>query len=210
MSEFIPSGILTFIVISIGLILVPGPNVLVIVSTSLVHGKTRGLQAVIGTSVAMMLQLTIVAFSTAVFVSALSRGLVVLKWLGIAYLLYMAFVEFKALCKFSNGRDMPVAPLNALGSFRRGFIVSLLNPKTLVFFSAFLPQFITSQAFYFNQILVLSALFWMLALVLDSSYALMAGLAKNLVQQPRFQHAQHGVIGSLYVIAAALLSKSRA
>ena len=64
--------LLTFILISIGIIVVPGPNVLVVVSTSISHGKLRGLQTVVGTSVAMAIQLLIAAVGTAWFVAALT------------------------------------------------------------------------------------------------------------------------------------------
>jgi homoserine/homoserine lactone efflux protein len=72
-----------FLLLSFGLIILPGPNVMVIVTTSLVHGKVRGLQAVAGTSCAMIVQLLVAALGTAWFVTAVSEGLTWLKWFGV-------------------------------------------------------------------------------------------------------------------------------
>ena len=79
---------LTFVLISLGIIIIPGPNVLIIVSTSISHGIQRGLMTVAGTSVAMAIQLFIAAMVTSSFVQLLSNGFILVKWLGVAYLVY--------------------------------------------------------------------------------------------------------------------------
>ncbi len=141
-----------FIIISIGLIVVPGPNVLVIISTSIAHGKLRGLQTVLGTSSAMIVQLVVAGIATAYFIDQITNGLVILKWLGVAYLIYLGV--FNLYCGLSQ--NPPSKQLSAAGSFVRGFFVSLTNPKTLLFFGAFLPQFITGDNPYWPQIIILS------------------------------------------------------
>jgi threonine/homoserine/homoserine lactone efflux protein len=81
--------LLTFALISIGFIAIPGPNVLVIISTSLSHGFRRGLQAAVGISLAMLIQLSVAAMGTTWFVTTLTQGLVWLKWIGVLYLFYL-------------------------------------------------------------------------------------------------------------------------
>ena len=146
---------LTFLAVSFGLIIVPGPNVLVIVSTSIAHGKRRGLQTVAGTAIAMALQLIIVGVGTTWFVQAITNGLHYMKWVGVAYLIYLGVRHITKAVNSSNR----VVEITASATFTRGFLVSLTNPKTMMFFSAFLPQFVSSVENYHLQILLLSISF---------------------------------------------------
>lgn len=100
-----------FVILATGLIIIPGPNVLAIVSTSIAHGRVRGLQTVVGTSLAMLVQLAIAAVGTAWFVETLSAGYVLLKWLGVAWLLTLGV---RHLRDAFGHREAP--PLSALGS----------------------------------------------------------------------------------------------
>ncbi len=197
-----------FILLSAGLIIMPGPNVLAIVSTSIAHGRVRGLQTVAGTSLAMLLQLAIAAVGTAWFVEALSSGFLVLKWFGVAWLLYLGLRHLRAALQ---QREVP--PLSALDSVQRGFWVSLTNPKTILFFGAFLPQFVSPEAAYLPQMLFLSAIFWGMAVVSDASYALLSGwlVARlgSLVRGRRLPRVQNGVSAVIYLGASAALAGTK-
>lgn len=190
-----------FLLLSFGLIIIPGPNVIVIVTTSIVHGKVRGLQTVAGTSAAMIVQLMVAALGTAWFVTAVSEGLKWLKWLGVAYLLYLGYKQIRA----SMSGTTLSAP-SAVGSFQRGFWVSLTNPKTILFFGAFLPQFVSPQQSYLAQVAVLSGIFWVMAVALDSLYALFSSkIASKLKAAPDNRFL--GIFsGSLFVGAGAALA----
>jgi len=190
-----------FLLLAFGLIIIPGPNVAVIVTTSLVHGKVRGLQAVAGTSCAMIVQLLVAALSTAWFVTALSEGLRWLKWLGVAYLFYLGYKQIRA----SFG-STTLSSLSAAGSFRRGFWVSLTNPKTILFFSAFLPQFVSGQENYFSNITLLSGIFWLMAVVLDSAYALLSGKLASAFRLGRHNKLFGFVSGGLFMGAGVALA----
>ena len=196
--------LLFFILLSAGVIVTPGPNVLVIVSTSITHGRLRGLQTVAGTASAMVVQLLIAAVGTSWLVTSLAQGFIWLKWLGVIYLCYLgvrhlvsAFKAHKAL------------PVSALGSFGRGFVVSLTNPKTILFFGAFLPQFVQSSAPYQPQIIFLSVIFWLLALLSDASYALLASSFSRLLNRHKIAKAQDAFTGVLYFGAGATLAAVR-
>ncbi|MES3008968.1 MAG: LysE family translocator [Pseudomonadota bacterium] len=195
-----------FVLLSAGLITMPGPNVLAIVSTSIAYGKVRGLQTVVGTSLAMLVQLAIAAVGTAWFVEALSSGFMVLKWLGVTWLLFLGLRHLRDAFK-----QRKVPPLSALGSVQRGFWISLTNPKTILFFSAFLPQFVSPESAYLPQVLFLSALFWGIAVLSDSAYALLgSGLARRLqtgyFARSRFGRVQGAVTGVLYIGAGVTLA----
>ncbi len=193
---------LSFVLVSLLVIAMPGPNILVIVSTSIAAGTKRGLQTVIGTSLAMVVQLAVAALGTTGLLVLLNNGLRWLKWAGVLYLLYLAITSFQQMVKART--DQP----SGLGSFQRGFWVSLTNPKTILFFSAFLPQFVSGEENYLLQISILSASFWVLAVLIDSSYAVLSAKARWLFSSPRFQKIQNGLTGTLYLSASALLANS--
>jgi homoserine/homoserine lactone efflux protein len=194
--------ILSFLSISFLIIIIPGPNVLVIVATSVSHGKVRGLQTVAGTSSAMAIQLIVAAVGTSWLVQLLSNGFYVLKWLGVVYLAYLGVTHLRrALSKTTIN-----TPSVAISSFSRGFVVSLTNPKTILFFSAFLPQFVSSSAPYLPQIMALSLMFLLLAIVLDSCYALLSSKLALLIESSMVERIQSGLTGALFLGASTWLA----
>lgn len=196
------STYLTFIVISLGFIATPGPNVLVIISTSLSEGRTKGFQTVFGIGVAMVLQLTVAVLGTAWLVYALAQGFQWLKWGGVAYLVYLGVRHLWA----AVSREQPVEKAAFVGSFGRGFFVSLTNPKTILFFGAFLPQFALAGSLFFTQLVILSATFWVLALGVNLGYTVLAGQFASTLSSKKSLKIKHGVSGALYLGAGAVLA----
>ena len=196
----------SFVIASVALIIIPGPNVLVIISTSVSYGSRRGLQTVLGTSTAMIIQLLVAALGTAWVVSEISHGFSWLRWLGVAYLLYLGIVHLRHF--MVDKRDHIPAATTA-GTFTRGFIVSLTNPKTILFFSAFLPQFVSAASDYHIQIMILSATFLLLAVLLDSLYALLAGRLSGLIKGAHVHRVQNCLSGIIYVAAGIWLAVMR-
>lgn len=168
--------ILAFALIAFGVIAIPGPNVLVVASTSVTSGKVRGLQTATGTSTAMIIHLLIAAPGLSWLVTQLSAGFHWLKWIGIAYLVFLAVTGLVALRKHGTAR------VSAAGSFRRGFWIALSNPKTILFFCAFAPQFINSTDGYYGQIALLSVTFWLLVVIRDTGYALLAHTITSFIK----------------------------
>ncbi|MEB3209996.1 MAG: LysE family translocator [Leptolyngbyaceae bacterium] len=197
--------LLTFTLISLGFIMIPGPNVLVILSTSIAHGIRRGIQTAVGINLAMIIQLCIAAVGTTWFVATLTQGLIWLKWMGVAYLLYLGVTQLF----FTLSSKSPEKQITALGSFQRGFWVSLTNPKTILFFSAFLPQFAVQSASYFSQIILLSFIFWAIAAVVNCSYVVLSSRLSSLVKSKHLPKVQSGVSGVLYVGAGAALATAK-
>ena len=197
---------ISFLIVSFTLIIIPGPNILVIVSSSVQHGKIHGLQTVAGTSLAMAIQLLVVALGTTWLVEVLTGSFYFLKWAGVGYLFYLGFkYSMRAL---NSGTPLP-APKHSV-SFVRGFIVSLTNPKTLLFFSAFLPQFISSTENYVYQITLLSASFLFIAIILDSAYAILSAKLLPLLQKNnKLPGLQNALSGILYLCASIWLATLR-
>ena len=190
-----------FVLTSVLFIVMPGPNVLVVVATSLQAGKRRGLQTVAGTCLAMALQLLVAALATSGLLVFLNVGLLWLKWAGV---IYLAFLGIRTLMQMR--RVTAASAPTALGSFQRGFWISLTNPKTILFFSAFLPQFVSPDGNALIQLSVLSVTFWLLAVVLDSCYVILADRMRWLWVSRRGARVLNGITGSVYLTASALLA----
>jgi len=173
---------LAFVTASVLLIMLPGPNVAVIVANSVRHGARRGLVTVAGTTSAAVIQVTLTIIGLAGALSLLAGWLDWIKWIGVAYLAWLGYRAWRA----------PTPELTAAGAaltdnrggvsaFSQGFLVSLTNPKTMLFYSAFLPQFVSSTANAGQQLVLLGATFVVLALALDSVWAVMADRARHLI-----------------------------
>jgi threonine/homoserine/homoserine lactone efflux protein len=159
-----------FVGATIVLMLIPGPNVALIVATSLSRGARAGLLTVWGTASAMILQLGVTALGLTTLLGALGHAFDLLRWLGVAYLVYLGLRAWNAPATDLN----LVSPPSASRTVARGFLVSLANPKTLAFYAAFLPQFIDRGGDVGRQLLLLGGTFVAIALIVDSGWALLA------------------------------------
>ena len=161
-----------FVAAVVALMLIPGPNVALIVANSLARGPRAGLATVAGTWGAMVPQLGLTALGMGAVLSGAAQTLGWLRWLGVAYLLWLAFRAFTAPGDEDAATASDERPLRAL--FLRGFLVSLANPKTLAFYAAFFPQFLNSRAPLAPQLFLLCATFLALAAIVDCGWALFA------------------------------------
>jgi threonine/homoserine/homoserine lactone efflux protein len=150
----------------------PGPNVALIVANSIAHGPRYGLATVLGTSSAMVLQLgcTVVGLTGVLSLMAMWFGW--LRWLGVAYLVYLGVNAWRAPA--IDLSQTLAQPQSSRAMYLRGFLVSLTNPKTLLFYAAFLPQFVSPEHDQGSQLMLLAASFLVIAVLLDSSWALLA------------------------------------
>lgn len=180
----------------------PGPNVMVVVSTSISEGKLRAAQTIAGISLAMAIQLFVATLSASWLVGVLASGFEGLKWAGVGYLIYLAVREFISACDKRN----PVGETSAIGSFAKGFFVSLTNAKTILFFGAFLPQFVSLESSFIMQITLLSATFWLLALLVNVTYMMLAHALAERFRNANSSGFLNVASGSLYLGAAVALS----
>ena len=146
---------LVFVAATALLIATPGPNVALIVGTSLTHGMRTGLMAVAGVNVGVMIQLAVVAAGLSWIVDAFARNFDVIRFVGAAYLLFLGIQTL-----WRSRKPSTPAPLSAQRAFSRGFAVAFANPKTLIFQAAFLPQFLSDGEGRQAQLWLLAATFW--------------------------------------------------
>ena len=196
--------LLAFAVVSLGLVVLPGPSNLFILAQGIGHGRRAAVDAVMGieTASAIRVLLTAVGLSAVLASSAVALG--VIRWAGVAYLLYLGVTSWR---KRYGPPDAPSGPREPRSwrAYRDGLLVGLGNPKMVLFFVAFFPQFIDpAQGSSVVQILVLGALFWVIGLVWDVGCALASGAIGGWLQRhPRPRAVQGRVEGAAYFGLAA-------
>ena len=188
-----------FVAATVLLMLVPGPNVALIVANSLAFGARVGLVTVFGTIVGMIVQLSVAALGVTALFGALAEGFNTLRWLGVVYLLWLGVRDWRT----PAGDLSRIAPVSPRRIFTRGFLVSLTNPKPLVFYGAFLPQFLVADAPLGRQMAILSVTFVAIGFVVDSGWAFAGARARGLVA--RFGRARNRLTGAILVGAGAAL-----
>lgn len=198
---------LAFIAVSSGIILFPGPNVLLIVSHTINQGTKRGLVTVAGTSSAMAIQLAIATLGMTSAMIVLSAWFEWLRWCGVAYLIYIGVQQWRFASVDESSALAAPPPTKAV--YWRGFFVSLTNPKTILFFAAFLPQFVNPARPALAQMALLSATFLCLATLLDSLYAVFAGQILEKLADPRRIRLRNRLSGSLFIGAGLALALIR-
>jgi threonine/homoserine/homoserine lactone efflux protein len=174
-----PHLLLPFVLAVTALILVPGPNMALIVANSLAYGARWGVLTVLATVSASMVQLLLVAFGMATVVSQIGDWVGVLRWVGVVYLLLIGIQQWRAPppdLSSVRAQQRSVARI-----FRRAALVSVTNPKTLLFYAAFYPQFVVADRPIASQFLVLAAINLFIALTLDSLWAIIAGQVRRVI-----------------------------
>jgi threonine/homoserine/homoserine lactone efflux protein len=183
--------LLAFVGASLVLALTPGPAVVYIVARTLAQGRACGLSSVLGVALGNFANAVGAALGLAALFAVSSTAFTVVKWAGAAYLVYLGIRMWLATPAVQDAT--PQAPLQPLRRvFRDGFVVALLNPKTTLFFAAFLPQFMDAHASPLMQTLALGGVFIGIACCTDLIYVLTASLVA-----PRLGRAtRHAVWGN--------------
>ncbi len=168
-----------FVAATVLLAIFPGPNMALIVSNSVAYGTRWGLLTLAGTSAALALQLLLVGVGMSTLLAAAGTWFEVLRWIGAAYLVWIGVQTWRAppasLAQVAaRGRSVP----RTVG---RGLFISLTNPKVLLFFGAFFPQFITPHRPLLPQMALLSVTFLVIVSALDSIWAMLAGRMRGWI-----------------------------
>ncbi len=196
---------LAFVAASLILALMPGPNVAVIVSNSVAYGSRVGLLTVAGTTSAMVPQLLVVTLGLAGVLAVMSQWFEVLRWFGVAYLVYLGVEALRA--PPTNLGATKIGLKSARAIYLKGVLVSLTNPKTLLFFGAFLPQFVDAKGNALAQLALLSLTFLIVAGSVDLTWALAAGRARAYLA--RAGRWTNRVTGGVLITAAVALALAR-
>lgn len=197
---------LAFVAASAVLLAIPGPTVLLIVSYALGHGRKAAASTVAGVALGDFTAMTASMLGLGALLAASATLFTALKWVGAAYLVYLGIKLWRAPVSASAANDAAAdAPKERpLRIFLHTYAVTALNPKSIIFFVAFLPQFLDTARPLLGQMLIFELTFLVLATANAALYGVMAAMARQSIRKPRVQRAINRVGGSLMIGAGAL------
>ena len=195
-----------FIAASLVLLVVPGPTVIMVISQALAHGRRTALACVAGVGLADVVAASLSLLGAGTILAASAAAFEAIKWVGAAYLVWIGIKMWRA----------PVTPhlldlkAAAVGEriwpvFRDFFLVTVFNPKGLVFYMAFAPQFVSSSRAFLPQATLLVATFVILSMVNAGAYALLASSARQWIRRPRVLKGATRT-GAAFLISAGIAS----
>jgi homoserine/homoserine lactone efflux protein len=164
--------------------LIPGPTVTVIIANSLAHGPRAGLLNVAGTQLGLALMMAILVVGLSSVIAAMGWLFDWLRWAGAAYLVWLGW---KLLRTPDALHEVQKTVLPRGGFFLQGFLVLMANPKALLWFGAFIPQFVDPKGNYVAQIILLGVTAMAVALVSDGAYAVLTGRAGIFLSKKRIR-----------------------
>ncbi|MCQ8780796.1 LysE family translocator [Mangrovibrevibacter kandeliae] len=197
--------ILTFAIASLALLISPGPTIVMVVSQALTHGRRVALASVFGVGLGDVVAASISLMGVGTLLAASATAFTVLKLLGAAYLIYMGIRMWRAPMSdlvAATGLDQQASSRRV---FRDAFLVTLFNPKSIIFFVAFVPQFIDHTRPFAPQAATLVAVFVGLGIVNSWAYAVAAARARGLIGRPKLLR-RASRFGASFLIGAGLAS----
>jgi threonine/homoserine/homoserine lactone efflux protein len=181
---------------------IPGPSVFYIVTRSLVQGRRAGVTSMLGVQAGGLVHVVAAAFGVSALIASSAAAFTVVKYAGAAYLIFLGLR--KLLGREPDEPEVIAAPTSSARLFTHGVVVNVLNPKSALFFLAFLPQFVDPTAGpVAPQMLVLGLTLVSLGVLSDGTYALLAaGAGNRLRNRRRLERLSGGVFVGLGVVAA--------
>ena len=198
---------LAFVAASSVLLAIPGPTILLVISYALSHGRKVASATVAGVALGDFMAMTASMLGLGALLATSAALFTVLKWVGAAYLIYLGIKLWRAPVseRAAEVDETEVAAVKPLRVFLHTYAVTALNPKSIVFFVAFLPQFLDLSQPLFFQMVVFEVTFLVLATLNAALYGLLASMARNTIRKPKVQRIVNRTGGSL-MIGAGLLS----
>jgi threonine/homoserine/homoserine lactone efflux protein len=188
-----------FLAAALALLVVPGPAVVYIVAQSIDQGRVAGLVSTLGIGAGSLVHVAAAAIGLSSLVVSSAEAYSVVKYAGAAYLVFLGVRRLLGRDEVVTAEDRARKPLSRL--FRQGVVVNVLNPKTALFFFAFLPQFVDVQAGAVGaQVALLGLFFVLLGLVSDGTYAVVAGTLSGWLRgNARVLQVRRYVSGAVFV-----------
>lgn len=168
--------VVAFAVISI----IPGPSVFMVIGQSLSRGSRAAMACIVGDLAGGVIVMTASFLGLGLILASSSLAFMTLKWLGVAYMAYLGVMQIKAARTLLETK--PLAPVSARGSLGAGFLTGVLNPKAIMFYMAFLAQFIEPSAPQIPQFLILMATSTLVVALVLGGYALLAAKVSSRLQ----------------------------
>ena len=197
-----------FVAATAALILLPGPVVTLVIANSLAHGARTGLATVAGASAGTAVLIAGGAIGLTAMLAFLSDIFVWVRWAGVAYLAFLGLKHWRAVFRALRAEEIATAP-SARGVFWQGALIGVTNPKTVLFYVAFFPQFLDPALPIGPQLAVMSVAFLLIGLLFDGSYAVLAGRIRPWLVGVRRNRIRNGITGTLLIGTSIGLALTR-
>lgn len=198
---------LTYLITTIILSLSPGSGAINTMSTGISHGYRGATASIAGLQVGLSLHIVLVGLGLGALLSQSLLVFELLKWFGVAYLLWLGLQQWRAVGALDLHRLADTLPRRRL--FRRAVLVNLTNPKSIVFLAALFPQFILPHQPQAEQYLVLGATTVVVDILVMLGYATLATRIAGWLQTPRQMKLLNRTFGSLFILVAGLLATAK-
>jgi len=194
--------LLTFIIAVIVFCIIPGPTVILVIGQALSHGKKSVIPLVAGVLVGDFVAMSLSLLGLGVILATSATLFFILKWFGVSYLIYLGIKTFR-----ENPTDFKIENNNfsQKNMFQSAFLVTALNPKDIMFFVAFLPQFVSSQSPALPQLIILMFTFLFIVALNISFYTVFAGKISHKIQNYQARKRLNRIGGSS-LIGAGLIT----
>jgi threonine/homoserine/homoserine lactone efflux protein len=198
---------LAFVAASSVLLAIPGPTILLVISYAIGHGRRVASATVASVAFGDFTAMTASMLGLGALLAASATLFTVLKWVGAGYLIYLGIKLWRSPVAEQSAETGEAEAQSArpFRIFLHAYVVTALNPKSIVFFVAFLPQFLDLSQPLFFQMVVFEATFLVLATLNATLYGLLASMARNTIRKPKVQRVVNRTGGAL-MIGAGLLS----
>jgi len=187
-----------FCLATTALVLLPGPIVTLVIANAIAHGRRTGIATVAGASTGNALLVAAGALGLSTLLALLADIFEYVRWAGVAYLIYLGLKQWRAVVRASAAPDEIAAP-RGRNVFAQGFVVAITNPKTILFYAAFFPQFIDRGLPIAPQLVAMSVAFVVIATIFDGAYALLAARIRPFLLGQRRARIRAGLTGSLLI-----------
>lgn len=207
MTAVLPSApvLLAFFGASVATLVIPGPSVVYVVARSLEQGRRAGLYSMLGLETGAAVHVLIATVGLAAILASSETAFTMIKVAGAGYLVWLATKELRRTLRRVPAGQPELREVGPLRLYLDGLLVDLLNPKTAVFFLAFLPLFVDPALAAAPQLAALGLLFVALAAVVDGTYAMLAGrISHRLRRSPRAQHHLSMATSGVYLALAGV------
>ena len=197
---------IAFVIATSVMIALPGPSVLLIVAHSISFGWKRGVVTVAGATMGIAVQLTIAAIGLISLLNAVTHAFEWLRWVGAVYLIYLGIKQWRS----ANGPlELETASATKKNLFFQGLVITIFNPKSLIFIVAFLPQFINIAAPVRAQFIIIVPTFLLIAFTVTSVWALTTGKASRFFRSRGTRKTVSRTSGGLMIAAGVGLAAAR-
>lgn len=213
-----PDLFIAFCLASAALILMPGPVVALVVATSLKHGTRTGLQAVAGASAGNTVLIVLGAVGITTIMTVLADLFYIVRYLGAAYLIWLGIREWRARPAAPPADASPanasttgaaMAKRRAGAVMAQGFLIGVTNPKAILFYIAFFPQFLDPTLAAGPQLTAMAGAFVAIAILFDGGYAILAGRVRRHMVDPALARIRQRITGTLLIGTGVALALTK-